>query len=258
MDTEITTLPTDAEFQDSIATLVHDLPKPVQDFVSGPERDKTVQDLAAKYKLHVDQAGVFEQAFIFMLLGVSTPEEFVQKLMATGLSQETVNGLVTDVNERVFMRLRDAERTAAPIRTEQRAPAPLVPPPALDYQPAAQILPGSSVPVPTPAPAPEVQQSVPAARTMAGDMETLKHPGNPTTVVHAASGSSVHVYHAPPPPPPAPEPAPLPPPPPPVVAPPIPVPVPPPVAIRPQAPSFDAPQPITKEYGVDPYREPVV
>ncbi len=150
---------------EAVGSLMQELPKPVQDFLKSDERDAVARELSAKYQLHVDQAGEFERSFILMLLGVMRPEEFVTTLTQAGLSQDIVNGLAADLNTRVFMKLRDAEREqVAAVPPTPQKPAPL-PPPALDYQPAATpTLPGS--PVPAPMPPPSALHACPSQRAM--------------------------------------------------------------------------------------------
>ncbi len=126
---------TDLSLNSALATLLQDLPKPVQDFVTGPERSRIALSLSEKYSLHVDQAGEFERSYIHMLLGISSPEEFVDTLTKAGLPPETVRGLAKDVNEQVFVPLRKAE---------QAPPAP--------KQEVSPVLPGTSLPVPPPVP----------------------------------------------------------------------------------------------------------
>ena len=125
--------------EDSIATLLSGLPGPVQDFVLGPDRPRIAIELSKKYNLHVDQAGALEQAFMYMLLGVSSPEEFVDSLTKANIPAESVRGLAQDVNEQVFLPLRKAEQAGAPVAT-RTAPAPQA------------ILPGSTEPVPVASP----------------------------------------------------------------------------------------------------------
>ncbi len=179
--------------EDALETLMKDLPQPVQNFILSDERGAVARELAAKYRLHVDQAGEFEQAYLHMLLGVSSPEEFASTLRKVGLSQDVINGLATDVNTRVFMRLRDAQRTATQVPV---AKPPPLPPPALDYQPP--MLPGSPVPapmpvptlaleptpVPTPLSAPTVSQSM--QQHVVHTIPTAAHPPgwHPAAAVH--------------------------------------------------------------------------
>ncbi len=238
----------DEDVTTAVSTLMKELPKPMQDFLTSDERGNVIRELSSKYSLHVDQAGEFERAFIFMLLGISKPEEFVATLAAAGLGQEVINGLAADVNTRVFMRLRDQERQA--VQAQPQKPAPL-PPPALTYGPAL-TLPGS----PVTAPMPVAQEPAPVLATV-----------EPTPVPHVVqampqsaaqpgwhSAAAVHIYV--PSHPPVAQPAqaqPVQPAPPAVM-------VRPPVYANPETTTQPAPvveNPPTKAYVADPYRESV-
>ena len=134
--------------EDSVATLLSGLPGPVQSFVLGPDRPRIALELSKKYNLHVDQAGAFETAYIHMLLGISSPEEFVDALTKAGVPLESVRGLAHDVNEQVFVPLRKAEQEETP--------------PIASTTPVPQtILPGSTEPVPVVVPKP-IEATVPA------------------------------------------------------------------------------------------------
>lgn len=178
---------------DAVKFVMEGLPKPVRDFITSDERVKISQELSSKYHLHADQAGEFERAYLHMLLGVATPEDFVSALRKADLDQETINGLAADVNTKVFIPLREKERQATQTPPLPAKPAPL-PPPALDYQPAAVTLPGSPVPAPMPAPvtAPIVAAVAPTPEPMAPQqhfVHTMPHtqqqPGwHPAAAVH--------------------------------------------------------------------------
>ncbi len=145
---------TDDTIKNALNTVLDELPKPVKDFVLSPERERIAGELSQKYNLHADQAGAFEQAFMLMLLGVSSPEEFVEALTKAGIPAESIRGLSADVNERVFVPLRKEEQEASPsaVRTEP-APANSAPPRA--------TLPGSTEEVPMPIAKPVIAQSLP-------------------------------------------------------------------------------------------------
>lgn len=150
--------------EEALAAVVQDLPRPLREFVLSERRNQIARDLTAKYHLHIDQAAEFENAYLQMLLGVSRPDEFAATLSKAGLGSDVINGLAADLNELVFIPLRNAElRPETPVQPvpAQRKPEPL-PPPALDYQPA-QTLPGSPVPVPAPAPVSTLPAAVPVA-----------------------------------------------------------------------------------------------
>jgi hypothetical protein len=263
----------DPEIKDAVLTLMQDLPKPVREFLLSNERAAVARDLSSKYRLHADQAGEFEQAYLHMLLGIASPEDFVTALKKTGLDTETINGLAADVNERVFMRLRDAEREAAVPQAPTQKPAPL-PPPALDYPaPAAPTLPGSPVAAPMPAaseptatPAP-ILEATPAPQPIVPQQHFVHSMPNaqPQSGWHPAA--AVHIFvptHGAPqhqapqqgqhPVSPAPEPAPY------VPATPLESRMPismPAMPIQQPAPPSAPATPLKKDYAADPYREPI-
>lgn len=221
-----------------------ELPKVVRDFLTSAERDKVVLDLTNKYHLHADQAGEFERAFILMLLGVERPEEFVASLSATGLTSDVINGLASDLNERVFIPLRNAE--LKPPAQKPQKPDPL-PPPSIEYQPP-QNLPGSSAPVPVAVP-------VVSTATPAVVPQPAEHPSqaahaapanwHPAAAVHiyVPSGASHHAVQPVP-----------------VVTSPTPAPAVPEPERREEIPTAfraPAPAPAPKAYSSDPYREPI-
>ena len=245
----------------SINVLLARVPRPVREYVIS-DLSNEVQSLMGRYQLHVDQGGVLQRELLLMLLGQQEPAGFMKELATAGIEQGKVQSMMVDINEEIFKPLRKREQEAPP---ESAAPAP-TPPPA---------------PRPTPAapPPPPPDRGV---RTMEMDQQqALAQPQPPTyappTPQAFPPGSQTQTYWvpvsitatpqpymaqspqyayppqapAPPPPPPAPV-APPPPPPPPVVEerwqPPPP----------PNLPTEERPSiPLRKEYGNDPYREPV-
>ena len=270
--------------EDAVAVLMAELPRPVQEFILSEERNRISADLSQKYRLHADQAGVFDESYMFMLLGTLSPDAFMTRLVGAGIPTETVRALANDVNEQVFIPLRIKEQQGEPagrIPVAATKPEPL-PPPALDYQPAAPLLPGSDVPVPlAPAPPPVPVQLNPAPPPIpAGVPQALEASPVPAPQQHAVQAmpgaahpgwhpaAAVHIYvptqgphmqsHAAPSPAPAPvtdasiqsapaytEPQQV------YVPPPTPA-----AAPAPYVPPVAA-TPITKSYPADPYREPI-
>lgn len=270
--------------EEKVAVLMDELPAPIQGFLKSPERDAVSLRLSQKHGLHADEAGVFESAYIYMLLGVYSPDEFVEELRSAGINEETVRALAADVNEQVFKKLRNEERTGgiAPTAAAPRTPAASVPvmqvgerPPV---PPVPQALPGqyaqtawetlapSMAPPPTPSePVPPVPiygvvpsspVPHPHARTMAEDMHlaSTNLEGRPVTPASSFQTASVPVTtpQSLPPQPPQPPPQPIPPSP-----APFPKPITAPVRLTPVEPMYTANTPLRKEFGNDPYREPI-
>lgn len=265
----------------AVSSLMEDLPLPVQDFLRSDERDAVTRELSAKYNLHVDQAGDFERSFLFMLLGIASPEEFVSNLTLAGLAPEAISGLAADINTRVFMRLRDAQMNPVSVPVKS-APISL---PALDYQPPAVTLPGSPVSAPMPAQtAPAAPEStVPENLPMIPSVVTALEPASQSVPVqHVAQAmpaathqpgwhpaAAVHIFvpaHGPQTyqqqPAPVPQqqvyvPAPTPTAPEPVVSQAIPQQTQPVTLSQTTQPAYAPATPIKKDYGSDPYREPI-
>ncbi len=247
---------TDTDINAAVSSLMDELPVPVQEFLKSNERDQVVRELSAKYSLHVDQAGEFERAFLFMLLGISKPEEFVSNLRTTGLTEDVIGGLATDVNTRVFIPLREKEREASrvqPLQAQPAKPAPL-PPPALAYEPAAPTLPGSPVPAPMPPSVPVMVQPAPQQHIVHTMTDAQNPQGwHPAAAVHIfvpSHGAPAQAIHQP------------------VAAPamtpsvpvqtaPTPEPYVPPAPVVVPSAQITSETPLKKDYAADPYRESI-
>jgi hypothetical protein len=173
------TLPSEPDFDESVALILKDLPPSIQDFLTGPERDRVTLALTEKHQLHADQAGAFQQAFVFMLMGIYTPEQFTHALLDAGVPQTTIDPLIIDLNEQVFKPLSEKVKQPAPVAAPAPRP-PLIPAMQLVDQPRAVPPP----PVPTPpsatftAPVSEPQ----GVRTMADDMQAVKEHRTPEPI----------------------------------------------------------------------------
>lgn len=95
---------------EAVEALVSELPKAVQDFITGPKKDAVALELAQKYGLHADQAGEFQHSYLLMLLGVLSPEEFASRLRKEGVPESSIQGLAADINQKVFIPIREQER----------------------------------------------------------------------------------------------------------------------------------------------------
>lgn len=164
--------------EDKIALLVNDLPTPIKRFVLSKERDEVSLELTQRYNLHADVAGAFDQAYIFMLLGIYSPDEFVTQLRDAGLTPDIVRSLTSDVNEMVFKKLREEEQEGSsftaprsheqPSRDELRATIEVLPTETTVKQLVATETPQYSQPLPPQLTAP------PHPRTMQQDMQYVQ------------------------------------------------------------------------------------
>jgi hypothetical protein len=219
------------------------LPGPIREFVSSPDFGDVMENMSRRHGLHIDTAGKVGDASTRMLIGLLSPVQFVTELKAAGLPDATASAILQDLNERVFKPLHEkvreektptltppttvsttsvsppAPRPPQPPPTPRPAPPPIMPPPA--PKPVATV--------PPPIPPPIVPPAIPPMRTMAHDVESMKEGKVPTPTPS----------HPVPPPPPAPT---------------LPrVPQEAPASI----PTHEEVSTTLKQYGIDPYREPL-
>ena len=112
--------------EDSVAQVLQTLPPVVRDFVSQGKYTDVAKRLMSKYSLRIDQAGVLERELMLVLMGVDSPDEFTQALADEAkLDQKVINNIVREVNELVFIPLREAEeeKSEAMKPTSKSAPA---------------------------------------------------------------------------------------------------------------------------------------
>lgn len=98
------------------------------------DADSTVQiivELQTKYKLHVDDAGLLGTGIGNMLLGLVNPQEFLQELIAAGIPDKDAREIMTEINQKIFVPLREEMRKGMPAAAEPAKPvAPNVVQPA--------------------------------------------------------------------------------------------------------------------------------
>lgn len=197
--------------EEAVGSLLSELPAAVREFVQSPERDRIALELTQKYGLHVDQGGAFQLAYIQMLLGAISPDEFMENLKQAGVAEDTVGALASDVNEMVFKPLREKERAAStptPVPAKEASSSALPPPPSPPERrppvPSPSYAPESlRVEVP-PAPAAPMTPAapIPVAQPMAPYQKQTPAPMNlPSASVPFPAPEPVHTQVRPVPPP---------------------------------------------------------
>lgn len=134
--------------EESIKQVMQTLPPAIHEYLSQGKYEPIVQNLAAKYSLHVDQAGTLERETMLLLMGIETPSEFMQTLTNEAqLNQSIVNNIAQDINQLIFI----------PLRQQEEGGASAVPPVAASSAALA------SAPVPVPPPFPSRPVMLPTA-----------------------------------------------------------------------------------------------
>ena len=138
-------------------------PPAIQDAFGNKETSDVVKALRDQYQLHVDVAGELGKEVAYLLLGLTNPVQFIERLMQDGIDANTAHAITDAINQRIFLPLREKMRAEpsvpgadneAAIPPVPPAPprAPLAPVPSPVATPS--VPPPPAVPIPPPAPRP--------------------------------------------------------------------------------------------------------
>lgn len=124
-------------FEESIKQVMQTLPPVIRTYLSEGKYTPVARSLMTKYNLRIDQGGVLEREIMLLLMGVEDPTEFTQALIEEAkLDQQTVNSIIQDVNDQIFIPLRSEEEKAGGM-AEQPAKPTVVAPVTRPQQPLA-------------------------------------------------------------------------------------------------------------------------
>jgi hypothetical protein len=100
----------DLTLDESVAQVMQTLPPVIRQYLVQEKYTAVTKGLMAKYALRVDQAGILEREIMLLLMGIDSPDEFIQALVEEAqLSQSTINSIVQEVNDQIFIPLRKKE-----------------------------------------------------------------------------------------------------------------------------------------------------
>ena len=126
-------------FDESVAQVMQTLPPVIRNYLAQEKYTPVTRSLMMKYHLRTDQGGVLEREIMLLLMGIESPAEIIQMLTEEArLDQQTINGIMQDVNEQIFIPIRERMRNAGsnvqqpvrnaaaqPPRPQQQVNAPL-------------------------------------------------------------------------------------------------------------------------------------
>jgi len=268
--------------EETVATVLKTLPAPIREYVVAKKYEAVVSNLTKKYALHIDQAATLERNVLFLLLGVTTPDEFSESLESeAGIQKEQVYNIIGDLNEQIFVPLQQGVRedkgsSDVPLppkeaRPAEEAPVPLAAAPApeaLSSLPPKSALPRPAAPAPATvaAVAPSRPSVLPPAQTLPAPKPSINKlqgwrsdekpvPAQAPTPGPAEKPVTFEQTPAPVPMKATPTPGEI------ISTPPVSRTAPPPPnlpgVVAPSAPIQKPSVPLTKAYAADPYREPI-
>ena len=87
------------------------LPPPVQEFLADPDKlARVLTDIRNAHSLHIDVVGQISESIGYLLLGLVGPSEFRDVLKIVGVSEGTANDIINEINQKIFVPLREEMR----------------------------------------------------------------------------------------------------------------------------------------------------
>jgi hypothetical protein len=213
---------------ESVRQVMQTLPPVIREYLAKGKYTLVAKNLMSKYSLRIDQGGILERELMLLIMGIESPEEFVEALGDEAkIAPEAVGNIVQDINSQIFIPLQDEEKKAA---TALRVPEPRkpIPPPNPAVVPGAPrifapppqspMYPGQSIPEPTitfkrpisqstqpsvptsrpPAPEQKITPTAPATTNPSQLLEDHEEPHIDISEIHAPQGSLARTSEVPP------------------------------------------------------------
>lgn len=109
--------------QQQIIEAYKNLPPPVREFLADPDQlARVLTNIKNAHNLHVDMIGLVNESIGHLLLGLVSPSEFRDILKLAGIPEGVVNDIIKEINEKIFVPLREELRR--PAGSESRPLAP--------------------------------------------------------------------------------------------------------------------------------------
>ncbi|MHB8860202.1 MAG: hypothetical protein ACYC48_00500 [Minisyncoccota bacterium] len=169
--------------EESLRQVMQTLPPVIRAYIAQGKYTTVARSLMAKYSLRIDQGGVLEKEIMLLLMGIDNPAEFTQALAEEAkLDQPVIDNITQDVNDQIFVPLREEEEKGTSGVLTPQAGKPTSP--ALPQaQPA--IAKAESRPVPPPQGSLPPKAFLPQAATL-GDVVRSVAPSAPVVAPSAA------------------------------------------------------------------------
>lgn len=133
--------------KEQILAAYNNAPDIVRATFSSEETTQIVVDTAKHYQLHVDQAGALGKNLGYLLLGLLEPNAFIAQLTAAGIPDAQARQITAEVNQKIFVPLREKLKQQSSTPSSSPAPIKTSPPPV------------KTPPTPPPPPPPPQRQS---------------------------------------------------------------------------------------------------
>lgn len=98
------------------------LPKSVRDILITLNMDALIKAITEKHRIHLDIADVLDDEITYVIFGAEKSTDFIRNLKAQlKLPDEKINAIAKDVNEKIFLPIREALKKAVDASSSESA-----------------------------------------------------------------------------------------------------------------------------------------
>ena len=84
------------------------LPESIKEIIMSSNYQNTLLEISKQHNLNVEQMGILERETTMVMMGLTNPNSFeVELIRELGFEKEKVHLIVTDISERIFLKIRD-------------------------------------------------------------------------------------------------------------------------------------------------------
>ena len=96
------------------------LPTVVQDVIFSSNTTDTIKEISKKYNLHIDKIGILNKEITYIIVGLEKTTDFIRNIkVQLNLPDEKINAIAKDVNEKIFLQVREVMKKAQSDMTEE-------------------------------------------------------------------------------------------------------------------------------------------
>ena len=121
-------------------------PQLIKNAVDSGQTVSIIVEIGKKHNLHIDVFGKLAQLNSYLLLGLATPQNLMQELIAAKILEKDAREIMNEINQKIFVPLREEMRSAgggsasggkvenaqpiksAPLPVQKPTPTPIPPP----------------------------------------------------------------------------------------------------------------------------------
>lgn len=100
---------TEENIKENLSKKYDDLPEDVRNSIFSVDSNSTVEEIAKKYKLSIDESGKLADEVGLLMLGITHPKDFITNISRRlGVEESEAREITVEVNKNIFSKVRES------------------------------------------------------------------------------------------------------------------------------------------------------